>query len=297
MNDMQLQVWLDPGAPTVRWGIYRQISRLSFVLVSVSGSLSPGVDKEDPSSVRMASYQLGRSNWKRNFLHYFQLMSWNWFLLARYRAHTDLWTNYLDSDGSGLSPTPTPGLERGFSLPKLWGLGVWERGRSCTKETGEGRRIQEQQNPQMTLQGHQLMGYPSPLLLIYHSVIPFSLPQRPHHSASLNTPLPSLPHLPSCLSALFSHLTPPTLTFIPVLTQVVEDLSFCLLCDLKAFSCPLCASLTISRFLLPAGAPRSLDGVPGWQRTGRSTEHGTGGSSSALCQWPPPQPQGCAGAL
>lgn len=64
-----------------------------------------------------------------------------------------------------------------------------------------------------------------------------------------------------------------------------------LLCGLKAFPCPLCASFTISRFLSPARVPWHLDGVPGWQRTVKRTEHGTVGSSSALCQWLPPQPQ------
>lgn len=118
----------------------------------------------------------------------------------------------------------------------------------------------------------------------YHSAIPSFLPQLPHHSASLNTPIP-LPHSSLVFLPCFHTLLPQPSLLDQSSVRLGRTFISGLLCGLKAFPCPLCASLTISRFLSPARVPWRLDGVPGWQRTGKRTEHGTVGSSSALCQW------------
>lgn len=127
---------------------------------------------------------------------------------------------------------------------------------------------------------------------------PCSLPQLPHHFASLNAPMPFPPLISHLVFLPCFHTLLPQPSLLDQSSLRLGRISISgLLCDLKAFSCPLCAFPTISRFLSPAGAPWSLVELPGSQRTGTKTERRTGGSSSALCQWPPPQPQGCAGSL
>lgn len=154
--------------------------------------------------------------------------------------------------------------------------------------------------PQMTLQRHRLMRYPSPRCLRITLLIPFSL----FLSAApafcfLKYFRPFFPHLPSCLSAFFfSHLTPQP-SLLSQSSPRLEDISVSsLLCDFKFLPCPLCVSPTTSRFLPPARAPYTA-WTKGTRGEGDRLEDSAWGMgpSSALCPGPPPQPQAYVGSL
>lgn len=130
------------------------------------------------------------------------------------------------TDLSGLSHT-AQSWSGGRDQPRRGRVGV-ERGREVLPQGNIRRKTDAgPANPTVTLQGHQLMGQPSLLLPVYHSVIPFlSFSELPHYSASLNTPSSFPSYLSSCLSAFFSHLTPPAFPGRLLLAKVGEHLNF-----------------------------------------------------------------------
>lgn len=153
--------------------------------------------------------------------------------------------------------------------------------------------MQDRQTPQMTA---QLVGYPSSLLPVTTLKSPSLSLSAPHHSASLNTTIPSplISHL-LFLPCFHTLLPQPSLLDRSTLRLGKTSVSS-LLCDLKALlalSVPLPPSPGFRLQLGLPGVRMEYQGVRG-QAKGLNVD---GGSSSALCERPPPQPQGRAASL
>lgn len=128
--------------------------------------------------------------------------------------------------------------------------------------------------------------YPS-LLPLYHSVtFPFFSSPVLHHLASLNTSTPFPSHLPSCLSAFFSHLISLILSFRPGWGG-----SLFLICCVTLS--PFLPSLCLSHHLqISAPSWGSLESRWSTKGRGQAKVLSMGrGSLSALCPWSPHQPQ------